>query len=155
MTNNLRINLVLIAITLFVLIVAIVPFLAFEKTQIYKDNTDRLFSYSEVVLTNADRSKTCYIADFFQCDKMLYNGKMYNLVNLDVNDKPFFDSMWSKEKNQFRAAPVEFGVLAGTQNEHLFNFVMSSIFVMFLFGVGTTFCYVMTTLFRFIQRDSK
>ena len=155
MTNNLRFNLGLIIAVLIFLNCGMMPFLLFDKTEVYKDNTDGLFSYSEVVLTNADRSKTCYIADFFQCDKMLYNGKMYNLVDLDANDKPFFDSMWSKEKNQFRAAPVEFGVLAGTQNEHLFNFVMSSIFVMFLFGVGTTFCYVMPTLFRFIQRDSK
>ena len=61
MANNLRINLVLIAITLFVLIAAIVPFLAFEKTQIYKDNVNNLFGGSDVILTNADSSRFCYI----------------------------------------------------------------------------------------------
>ena len=58
MTNNFRFNLGLIIAVLIFLSCGMMPFLLFDKTEVYKDNTDGLFSYSEVVLTNADRSKT-------------------------------------------------------------------------------------------------
>ena len=155
MTNNLRFYLGLIVAVLIFLICVMMPFLLFEKTQIYKDNLHSLFGYSEVVMTTKDKSKVCYIADFDKCDTMLYRGNEYQFKDLDAYDRAFFESIWSKDNNKFGASPVEFGELTGRQNVMLDDFVMGTMVVMFLFGVCTTICYVMPTLLRFTWRDSK
>lgn len=155
MTNNLRMNLVLIAITLFILIAAIVPFLAFEKTQIYKDNVNNLFGGSDVILTNVDSSRFCYISNFYTCDYVLYRGVKYKFEGLDQDDAAFFQSIWVKEENKFSASPVEFGELTGRQNEKLDNYAMAFIVFVGMGSAAAVFCLFMAIMMRFFNRMSR
>jgi hypothetical protein len=127
---------------------------SFTKTQVYLDNPRSLFGRSELVLTNKDSSRFCYISNFYTCDHMLYRGTKYKLNDLDIDDAKFFQDIWDKPNNRFFTSPVEFGELSG-QNRHLNNLAEA---IMFITGICSLICSIvllLTIIMRACNRLAK
>lgn len=154
MTNNLRINLALIAVVMFIFLMVTIPFLIFKKTEIYNDNLGTLFSRSEVVMTNQSEDKRCYIADYTSCDYILYRDNKYKVNYLDPAHSRFFNSIWVSDKNKFIASPIEFGELYG-QWPQLDDLCMIFMATSGAFGILAPFGFLFGVFIKWINRWRK
>lgn len=154
MTTNLRLNIVLIMCVLSVIALLMAAPLSLKKTPIYLDNQNNLFGRSEVQLTVNDKALFCDISNFDKCDRMIYRGNEYIFKGLDSDDAPFFNEIWSKERNAFYASPVEFGELHG-QNEKLDDFIMFMIVLSGLLAAFASVFLLMYILGKSFERSSK
>ena len=150
----LRLNTMTIIGLVVVFILMLTPVMLLEKTAVYRDNINDLFTHHDVLLTDKSASLICNVDNYEKCEYMTFNNERYKLEYKDASANIFFTDIWNNSEQRFTARAIDFGRLY-SQSNSLEAMIAGTIIISGGLALILFLCCGMSICVNSVRRESK